>query len=271
MISLRGILSSASAAAVVLAAVAATAAAQNIASRVAGVREGTVRMTYAARPDICGHPNGFSTTRNFERGQTTTWNSETSRDVEWDTNCEHGPVRLVLDVRSGAITAIRAYVGGRWRARSGVTDIGEVPSGEAADFLLSLAESLPSRLGDKAIFPATIAANVSVWPRLIRLARNANVPANTRRQAVFWVSQAAGEAATRGLDDLVTDNSVERDVREQAVFALSQRPRAEGVPALIRVARTNRDPQIRKKALFWLGQSNDPRAIELFEEILAKN
>ena len=57
-------------------------------------------------------------------------------------------------------------------------------------------------------------------------------------------------------------------MREAAVFALSQRPRDESVPALIRVARTHRDPHIRKTALFWLGQSRDPRAIELFEEIL---
>jgi hypothetical protein len=40
------------------------------------------------------------------------------------------------------------------------------------------------------------------------------------------------------------------------------------VPALIRVARTNKDPELRKTALFWLGQSEDPRALDLFEEIL---
>jgi hypothetical protein len=28
------------------------------------------------------------------------------------------------------------------------------------------------------------------------------------------------------------------------------------------------DPELRRTALFWLGQSNDPRAIDLFEEIL---
>ncbi len=30
------------------------------------------------------------------------------------------------------------------------------------------------------------------------------------------------------------------------------------------------DPEIRRKAMLWLGQSNDPRAIALFEEILGK-
>ena len=78
------------------------------------------------------------------------------------------------------------------------------------------------------------------------------------------------EAATRGLNDIVVDSDVDREVREQAVFALSQRPREEAVPALIAVARTNKDPEVRKKALFWLGQSHDPRAIDLFEELLTK-
>ena len=34
--------------------------------------------------------------------------------------------------------------------------------------------------------------------------------------------------------------------------------------------RTNRDPELRKKALFWLGQSGDPRALDLIEELLAR-
>jgi hypothetical protein len=42
------------------------------------------------------------------------------------------------------------------------------------------------------------------------------------------------------------------------------------VAALIQIARTNRDPEIRKNALFWLGQSHDPRALALFEEILTR-
>jgi HEAT repeat protein len=87
---------------------------------------------------------------------------------------------------------------------------------------------------------------------------------------VFWLGQAAGDAATANLKDIVIDNSVDREVRESAVFALSQRPREEGIPALIAVARTNKDPEIRKKALFWLGQSGDPRAINLFEELLTR-
>lgn len=49
-----------------------------------------------------------------------------------------------------------------------------------------------------------------------------------------------------------------------------QRPKDESVPALIKIARTNRDPEIRKKAMFWLSQSRDPRALDLFEELLIR-
>lgn len=249
---------------------AAPAGGQSIATRVDRVSNGTVRMSFAPRPGICG--NGNSIWHRGGRGRTT-WgdNWSRSRDVEYDDECSMGPGRLVLDLRNGEISDLRFYVGGRWRpAGSDVVDLGTVSSREAADYLLSIAQQDRGSIGEKAIFPATIADSADIWPSLIKLARNQNVPRKTRTQSVFWLGQAAGEQATRGLSDLVVDNGVDREVREQAVFALSQRPRDEGVPALIAIAKTNKDPEIRKKAMFWLSQSNDPRAIDLFEEILTR-
>ncbi len=246
------------------------AGAQSIASRVARVPNGTVRMTFAAKPGICG--SGNSIMHSNGRGRTTwgnDWNN--SRDVEWDADCSLGPARVVLERRDGELADLRFYVGGRWRpAGSDVVDLGTVPARDAADYLMSIAQSEKGSMGSKAIFPATIADSANIWPVLIRIARSPDLPRNTRTQSVFWLGQAAGEVATANLSSIVVDNSVDREVREQAVFALSQRPREEGVPALISVARTNKDPEIRKKALFWLGQSNDPRALDLFEELLTK-
>jgi hypothetical protein len=254
----------------VLAVLAPVAPAQSIASRVARVSNGTVRMTFAARPGICG--SGNSITHTNGRGRTNwgnDWNS--SRDVEWDSDCSLGPARVVLQRRDGELSDLRFYVGGRWRpAGADVVDLGTVPAREAADYLVSIAQSERGSVGEKAIFPATIADSADIWPALIKMARNPDLPRNTRNQSVFWLGQAAGDAATANLKDIVLDNSVDREVREHAVFALSQRPRDEGVPALISVARTNKDPEIRKKALFWLGQSHDPRAVDLFEELLTK-
>lgn len=226
-------------------------------------------MTFAARPGICG--DGNSIRHDNGRGSSSCGNRSESRDIEWDSDCSMGPARVVVDRRNGEIADLRFYVGGRWRpATEGVVDLGTVPAREAADYLISIAQTEKGSMGSKAIFPATIADSATVWPALIKVARNPELPRNTRTQSVFWLGQAAGDAATRGLNDLVGDNDVDREVREQAVFALSQRPREEGIPALIAVARTNKDPEIRKKALFWLGQSNDPRALDLFEELLTK-
>ena len=259
------------AAAIGAATLAATAAqAQNIANRVAQMTDGSVRMSFTVRPGICG--SGNSIWHSGGRGRMT-WghDSNYSRDVEWEDDCSRGPGRVVIDRHRGEITDLRFYVGGRWRpGGSDVVDLGMVPAREVADYLLSIAQTERGSMGEKAIFPATIADSADVWPTLIKIARNQNVPRSTRTQSVFWLGQAAGDAATRNLTNIVVDNDVDREVREQAVFALSQRPREEGIPALIAIAKTNKDPEIRKKALFWLGQSGDPRALDLFEEILTR-
>ena len=244
------------------------ASAQSIADRVSRASDGTVRMSFATKPEICGRGGSISRGNNWRQQ----WGDyDRSRDVEWDNACDYGPGRLVLEKRDGEIVALRFAVGGRWRpAGSGVTDIGTVPAKDAADYLMSLASKLPGRAGRDAIFPATIADSAVIWPALIRLAKDEDRPRETRKQAVFWLGQAAGDAATAGLDSLSNDASVDREVQKQVVFALSQRPKDEGIPILIRVAKTHRDPEVRRDAMFWLGQSNDPRAIALFEEVLTK-
>jgi HEAT repeat protein len=248
---------------------AATAPAQTLAARIAAAPDGDVRLVYSSRPDVWGDGHNViqwnCRGENCRRGV-----DDNSSDDDWRSACDTGPVRLTLRVRGGRVTALHAVVGGAWRPRSGVTDLGRVPAGEASRYLLALARQSEGEIGGQAVFAATLADSVTVWPDLLRLARDPDAPGETRRSAVFWVSQAAEEAATRGLDSLAGDGGVDREVREQAVFALSQRPKDEGVPALIRIATTHTDPEIRRRAIFWLGQSNDPRALELFEALLTR-
>lgn len=253
---------------------AAIAAGQSLERRIADAPDGEVRFSFAARPGVYGNGRNIITwdcDSGRCRSQQVQGNwSDMDRD-DWRTACDSGPVRVALTKRGRDVTRLRVSVGGGGRTgASDVTDLGAVGAGEAARYLLALARTAPSEAGDKAAFAATLADSVTVWPELLRIARDEAVPRRTRRTAVFWVGQAAEEAATRGLDELVGEGSQDREVREAAVFALSQRPREEGVPALIRIARTHRDPELRRKALFWLGQSGDPRALALFEELLTK-
>lgn len=240
--------------------------AQSIASRVASVRDGKVRMTFASRPEVCGGGNWIS------RGGTSrmSWNSDESADVIYDEDCVHSPVRLVLYVNDGRVVKLRTYVGGRWRpGTSETTDLGAVSTREAASYLLSLASSTTSDVASQAIMPATLADSVAIWPQLFRIARDDNAPRSTRKQAVFWLAQAAGDVVAPD-HDARGHETEDAEVKKQAVFALSQRRNGEAVPALIQVARNNRDPEVRRSALFWLGQSGDTRAVALFEEILSR-
>ena len=59
-------------------------------------------------------------------------------------------------------------------------------------------------------------------------------------------------------------------MKKKVVFALSQLPNDAGVPKLMDVARNNRNQEVRKQAMFWLGQSHNPRAVQFFEEVLLK-
>ncbi|MDQ3426402.1 MAG: HEAT repeat domain-containing protein [Gemmatimonadota bacterium] len=229
--------------------------AQALARRVEAAGDGTVRMSFAAREGVCGSGSGSITIHD-------------GHDDDWVANCDRGPVRVSLTLRQGRVTEAHSYVGGRWRQGSGrVNDLGSVPAREASAYLLTLAPRAGED-GGELITAATLADSATVWPSLLRIAREEGVSLETRRQAVFWLGQAAGKAAARGLDSIAVDDSGDIEVRKQAVFALSQRPEEEGVPVLIHIARSNPHPEIRKSALFWLGQSEDPRALALFEELL---
>ena len=100
---------------------------------------------------------------------------------------------------------------------------------------------------------------------LIPIAKN-DASSHLRGQALFWLAQKAAKQAGPTIRGAL-DSDPGLKVKDKAVFALSQL-REEGVPLLIDVARNNRSPEIRKKAIFWLGQSKDPRALKFFEELL---
>ena len=83
----------------------------------------------------------------------------------------------------------------------------------------------------------------------------------------FWLAQKAGSKAAAAITERI-EQDPDTEVKKKAVFALSQLPKDEGVPLLIQVARTHANPAVRKQAMFWLGQSKDPRALAFFAEIL---
>jgi HEAT repeat protein len=176
---------------------------------------------------------------------------------------------VVLHLVDGQIRKVKTTVGPEWpAARTGTADLGLVPAVDAAKALVALAEEGTSAAD--AIFPATLADSAEIWPDLLVLARRKDAPEESRKQAIFWLGQAAGDRATAGLTELADAADDDKEIRESAVFALSQLSDGGGVPALIKLARSSKHGDVRRNALFWLGQSEDPRALDLFEELLTR-
>jgi HEAT repeat protein len=91
-----------------------------------------------------------------------------------------------------------------------------------------------------------------------------------RGQALFWIAQKARKKTDADVIRAAADNDPDVEIKKKAVFALSQIPNGEGVPDLIRVATENKSREVRKQAMFWLGQSKDPRALAFFEKVLSQ-
>jgi HEAT repeats len=142
--------------------------------------------------------------------------------------------------------------------------------GKAGEQLLQkMAKSDPStEVRSQVAFALSVSHEPEALNEMIRMAKE-DQSAHVRGQALFWVAQKAGQKAMGAITGAI-DNDPDTDVKKKAVFALSQMPKDEGVPKLIEVAKTNRNREVRKQAMFWLGRSNDPRALEFFEEVLSR-
>ena len=135
-------------------------------------------------------------------------------------NCVHGPARVALTVRDHQVVAVRTRVGGSWPAGGAALDLGMVPAREAASYFLSLAPKLSESSGHSPLFAAVLADSADIAPDLLRLARGGS---------------------------------------RSAVGALAMLEDDAGVPALMELARKGTE-SVRKSAVFWLGQSDEPRA-----------
>ena len=236
------------------------AEAQSLADRVGAAGDGAVVFSFAARAEVCG--DGDRTMR-IGRSYAISNFHEDRRP------CLHGPVQVRLTVRDGIVERVESWVGAP-REHEGRA-LGAVPAAEAAGFLLTVARRSSGRPAGRAVLAAVLADSAVVWPTLLSIVRESTSRREpARAEAALWLSRFAGAALGGRPTSLDTDeDEVEKDdVKLHAVFVLSQLPNREGIPVLLDVARSKADLAVRQHALFWLGQSGDPRAFTLFESLL---
>jgi hypothetical protein len=222
--------------------------------------DGVVRFEFAARPDVWGNGHNWNFTSRDDRPHARPSGCR---------GCTNGPVRVTIDVRRGDVRRVASQVGGSWPEDG--RDLGEVDPGAASDYLLALAERGVEEESAEDAMQAAVASAAAVgdeiWPRLLGIARDRSRGEDLRSAALFWAANEAGQRAAADIEEIVTAPDDETEVQEAAVFALTQLPDG-GTDALLRLARENRNPRVVQSIYFWLGQSDDPRAVELFEEVL---
>jgi HEAT repeat protein len=108
-----------------------------------------------------------------------------------------------------------------------------------------------------------------VEDKLFEVAKS-NDHVDVRRQAIRLLGERVSKRSLDFLSATAQSNDGNGEVQVQAVRAISERRSEESVPLLIKIARTHQNPMVRKQAIRSLGESGDPRAIEIFREVLTK-
>jgi HEAT repeat protein len=191
----------------------------------------------------------------------------------------HGGVRhecrtmtAVVDVRRGHVVALDLE-SCDWRDGDvpdvdADRDLGRVGTDEAGAFFVDLLGSTRGETAEHAVFGAYVTLGAEAAPALERVARDGDRDRDVREKAIFWIGQLEDPTSLTALTELF-DDLRDHDLREKVIFALSQRPEEEALVALMRIASEDPD-DLGDTALFWIGQSDHPRATEFLEELILR-
>ena len=146
--------------------------------------------------------------------------------------------------------------------------LGQRKGEERFNYLRGLYTRLESRdLKDKVIFAMSQQKDEQSMQWLVDLASNSGEPIEMRKKALFWAGQSSNSS-----ERLVSmyDRMREGELKEQMIFVLSQRRDRQALDKLMSIARNDPDREMRRKAMFWLGQSKDPRVSAFLTDIIAR-
>jgi hypothetical protein len=139
-------------------------------------------------------------------------------------------------------------------AATPIRDLGTVTQNDSARWLVGLAK----QKNKDVLMALAINRGDVARDALSDIARN-DARGETRQQAVFWLAQVRGQEGA-DITSSVMFNDQDPEVREHAAFALSQAatPRAEA--DLTRLLNTDKNDEVREGAVFALSQLPDERA-----------
>ena len=101
---------------------------------------------------------------------------------------------------------------------------------------------------------------------LIDLARDKSLSIDARKNALFWAGQNGADL--RQLVNLYDEMKGQTEIQNQLIFVFSQRRDSQAIDKLMDIATNEPDRDLRKQAIFWLGQSHDPRVQKFLLDLI---
>jgi HEAT repeat protein len=138
------------------------------------------------------------------------------------------------------------------------------------DFFRTLYKSTSSSSVRSQIIQAVVglrSPGATQW--LLDMAKDKTVDAESRKNAIYW----AGQQHSVDMDQL---NAIyeqargDNDVQNQVIYVYSQRKESAAVDKLMNIAKSDQNIEMRKQALYWLGQKNDPRVKQFIRDLIMK-
>jgi HEAT repeat protein len=147
--------------------------------------------------------------------------------------------------------------------------LGQRRGTENTEFLRGLYSRLTNEdLKEKILFSLSQQKGAGNEQWLMNIAVNPKEDIELRKKALFWAGQSG--VAISEMSKLY-DRMGDSEMREQIIFVLSQRQRdPAAMDKLFDIAKNEKDPELRKKAIFWLGQSRDPRVQQFLIDLINK-
>jgi HEAT repeat protein len=145
--------------------------------------------------------------------------------------------------------------------------LGQRRSGENTQFLRSLYSRLTNEdLKEKILFSLSQQRGAGNEQWLMDIALNPKEDIELRKKALFWAGQSG--VAISEMSTLYNRMS-DTEMKEQIIFVLSQRQSDRtAMDKLFDIAKNEKDAELRKKAIFWLGQSHDPRVQQFLIDLI---
>jgi hypothetical protein len=147
--------------------------------------------------------------------------------------------------------------------------LGQRRSADNTEFLRNLYSRLTNQdLKEKVLFSLSQQRGAGNEQWLMSIALNAREDIELRKKALFWAGQS-GIAIPELAQLYDRMGAGETEMKESIIFTLSQRQSDRAaIDKMFDIAKNEKDAELRKKAIFWLGQSRDPRVQQFLMDLI---